>query len=136
MKKIWLVPALLALVCLSAGCGSRKDGRVLQSPEHTRTVEDYSAFIEETPLTETEMKAPGTETESVVLQTEIETEAETEPETENIVETETEAETETESDEEELVNRNLRVRTDEGALVSVSGLMPADVKAQALDEDD
>ena len=83
MKKIWLVPALLALVCLSAGCGSRKDGRVLQSPEHTRTVEDYSAFIEETPLTETEMKAPGTETESVVLQTEIETESEQIPETES-----------------------------------------------------
>lgn len=83
MKKIWLVPALLALVCLSAGCGSRKDGRVLQSPEHTRTVEDYSAFIEETPLTETEMKAPGTETESVVLQTEIKTESEQIPETES-----------------------------------------------------
>ena len=101
----------------------------------TEAVTETETVIETEAAEETETESVSeTETEAET-EVEAETEAETEPETENIVETETEAETETESDEEELVNRNLRVRTDEGALVSVSGLMPADVKAQALDED-
>ena len=82
MKKVWVVPALFAIAYLSAGCAGRRDARVLQSPEHTRIVEDYSAFVEETPLEETEEKAPETETERVACQTETETESEWIPETE------------------------------------------------------
>ncbi len=95
--------------------------------ETETTAETEASVVAAESETETEISAAETETESEAF---LETEEETETE-----EAQSETEAETELTEEELLNRSLRVRTQDGALVSVSGLMPADVSAQVLSED-
>ncbi len=117
-----------------------------EAASEAETAAQTEAAVEPETAAETEA-APETEAPVVVPESETETEvsaAETETESEAFLETEVETETEeaqseteaeTELTEEELLNRSLRVRTQDGALVSVSGLMPADVFAQVLSED-
>ena len=80
--------------------------------------------------TETET---ASESETVITnETETESETEITDETETELETESEIESET---EEELYLRSVKTRSEDGSLVSISGLMPKDVTAEAISED-
>lgn len=117
----------------------------------TEFVEETEAEQIEIPAaseTESEIKVeaePEEETETeiqTVVETETESAEETESEIQAVVEsemettTETEESLETETEEDVLVSRSLKVRSDDGStLVSVSGMLPKDVTADATSED-
>ncbi|GEM_PF-6424072 len=115
----------------------------------TEFVEETEAEQIEIPVaseTESEIKAEAEPEEETEIQTVVETETESAEETESEIQavvesemettTETEEPLETETEEDVLVSRSLKVRSDDGStLVSVSGMLPKDVTADATSED-
>ena len=108
-----------------------------ESETGIETVTEADTELEDETESETQIETEDateaetqTETEDETeAETQLETEDETEPETENVIDLEG-------LSEEELLYRLLRVKAKDGtALVSVSGMMPIDVKADVQTED-